>query len=124
MSDAPTPRRPDAPTPRRPDAVLANQKMGDHYFAQKDYPLALQHFSASIDSSSELFRMQPRVTSALYMAEILCMGGSADSAIGVLAQIPNFGGDINAVENLLPSLRFSGYNTCYKEISRWYESRE
>jgi hypothetical protein len=107
---------------RRPDAVLANQKMGYYHFERKEYQLAQQYFAVTIDSRSEPFRVHPRLTSALYLAEIFCATGRNEVAIGVLAQIPKFGGDISAVEGLLTSLQFSGHRSCHNDISRWYES--
>jgi len=43
-------------------------------------------------------------------------------AIGILARIPDFGGDIRNIEMLIASLRHSENQSCAQAISDWYES--
>jgi hypothetical protein len=107
---------------QRPDSVFANHMLGNYYFNSGNHKQALIHFEASIDSESEGFKILPRTASALYMAEILCDANLEKAAISTLARIPKFGGDINAVEPLLHSLRFSGKTSCLEAISNWYNS--
>jgi len=104
---------------RHPDSVLANYSLGHYYFQKKEYALALRHLGMVVDSDSEKFRVAPRVTSALYMAEIYCSAGQVDAAIDVLAKIPQLGGSLEAVDGLVTSLKFSGYDACYEKIRRW-----
>jgi hypothetical protein len=70
-------------------------------------------------SDTETFRVAPRVTSALYMAEIYCSADQVDAAIEVLEKIPRFGGSLEQVDGLLSSLEYSGYDACYDKIQRW-----
>ena len=107
---------------RHPDSVLANYSLGHYYFEKKNFPLALRHFGMVVESGSETFRVVPRVTSALYMAEIFCAAGEEEAAVHVLAKIPQLGGDLSAVDGLMSSLRFSGHDACHERIRRWREA--
>jgi len=108
---------------RYPDSVLANYSLGDFYFQQKKFPLALRHFGMVVDSGSEKFLVAPRVSSALYMAEIFCRSGWESAAIAVLEKIPEFGGDLSSVGRLTSSLKASGQDACYEAIRRWCADR-
>lgn len=107
---------------RRPDSVFANNALGEYYFFRGNNELAYPYFEATIESDSNRFRIGPRTSSALYMAEIMCDADKEERAIGILGRIPEFGGDMRNIEILIASLRHSEYQSCAQAISDWYES--
>lgn len=108
---------------RKPDSVFANEQLGSDYFFKGQNQRAIPLFVTAINSQSNRFMTGTRTASALYLAEIFCDAGEENNAIGVLSHIPVFGGDISAVEDLLNSLHYTGYESCAQTISSWYESR-
>lgn len=107
---------------RRPDSVFANHQLGQYYFLNGESELAYPYFKTAIESDSNRFRVGSRTASALFMAEIMCGKGEEEKAIGILAKIPDFEGDMRDIEMLIGSLQYSGNHSCAKAISDWYKS--
>ncbi len=107
---------------RHPDSVLVNYSLGHYYMEKGDLVRALGHFAVTMRSESETFRIEPRVGSALFSAEIYCSLDQGEAAIDVLEIIPEVGGDLSQVDNLMSSLKFSGYDACHEVVRRWRNS--